>query len=440
MNEALTAAPRDASASPPRAAFTDRLDAEFALLASRRPNVARAFTAWLRAPLGTLLALGIIVGGTAGAMRQDGDQVRFRRAAADMWGTGFFDVFHDGWIQVGPLYVLALGGFAHAVRWFGLSLELTSVAAGAIHGALIMWLACITARRAARASSTARITAQWGVGGLLVVGGLLSNAMVADHPEELVVALLCALAATYVTAGRPGIAALLIILATGVKQWGITCGGVLGAERRIRDVLLFGTVAAVGSVALYAPFLVWGDVQTFSFRWPFPEHTWFEALPLFHGASGWSIRVVQGAASGLAGLAVARSRAGTPLLAILTAISVRLALDPLRLTYYWMAWAAVLAVWAWSTPALRLVRSRLAFSAPTALLTLVDLVPHGVVWHVETVLAVAVPAACLLIERRLLPPTDVESHTRTADGTLMHVPTQRDGLTREMTRGSTRKP
>ncbi|WP_426592041.1 hypothetical protein ACPPVS_09570 [Cellulomonas sp. McL0617] len=385
-------------------------------LESTNPRLAKVLRwTWAR-PMPVLIGIGLVVGVLGGLGRTDGDQVLFRAAGVGMLGPGFLDVFANSWLQIGPVYLLLLGVFTVIVRLLQLPDAAVGVAAAAAHGALVAWLTVSAARRAASATGAWARRAEWVVGLSIVVGGFLYTSQTADHPEELLVGLLVVHAA--VSAGRSRLvqAALLLVLATGVKQWAPTTGGILLAGRRVRDSLVAITVLGVGIAVLYLPFKLWGDMNTFSLQWPFPDHTWLDRVPGMPGSSDWTQRVVQGLAAGIAGVGVAWRRHGSVLVAVIASVAVRLLLDPLRLSYYWVALAAAMLVWLWSSRSPGVARTRWWFTLLLPCLTFAPLVADTWWWHLETLVAVGLPLYCLAVER---------SDRRTAAAS---VPGERDPL------------
>jgi hypothetical protein len=376
-----------------------RAGRELLQLDATNPALARALR-WIWAhPMAVLLVMGLVIGILGGFGRPDGDQVRFRAAGLGMLGPGFLDVFADSWLQIGPVYLLLLGVFTGVARLLQLPDAAVGVGAAAAHGVLVAWLAVSAARRAAESTGAWVRRAQWVVGLSIVVGGFLYTSQTADHPEELIVGLLVVHAA--VSAGRSRLiqAALLLVVATGVKQWAPTAGGILLAGRRLRASAIAIAVLVAGIALLYLPFKLWGDMNTFSLQWPFPKHTWLDRVPGLAGSSDWTQRIVQGVAAGLAGIAVAWRRHGSVLVAVIASVAVRLLLDPLRLSYYWVALAAAVLVWLWSSDAPTVSRTRTWLTVVLLALPFAPLVGRGVWFHFETVLAIGLPVYCLLVER-----------------------------------------
>lgn len=388
--------------SPPQTAPT-RAQREVRRVEEENPRLARTLRAlWVR-PTTVVVVLGLVIGVLGGVGRPEGDQVLFRAAGLSMLGPHFLDVFSDAWLQVGPVYLVLLGLGTALGTVLHLPPAAIGICAAAAHGVLAAWLACLAARRAAEATGAPVRRSQWAVGLTLVVGGFLYNALVADHAEELILGLVLALAAVSAGRGRLVHAAVLLALATGVKQWAPTTGGMLLAGRRVRASALAIAVFVVGVAVLYLPFKLWGDMQTFSIEWPFPDQTWLGRLPGMAGASDWMQRIVQGALAGLVGVAIAWRRYGSALVVVIGSIAVRLLLDPLRLSYYWTALVAVVLVWLWSSQAPDVRRARVALTLALVVLTLAPMVPQGLWWHLETFAAIALPVFCLVAERRARP-------------------------------------
>nr|WP_225224713.1 glycosyltransferase 87 family protein [Cellulomonas sp. JH27-2] len=311
-----------------------------------------------------------------------------------MTSTGFFDVFSDGGLQIGPVYLWCLGIATRFVTALGLPVLATLAAAQA---ALVTWLGISTAGRAARRFGTDVLQAQWAIGLVLVLGGYLAESIGNGHPEEITVGLLLAHAALLAKDRRYVLAGLLVGLSTGVKQWGIFGGGVLGQGRSLRGLLL-GGAAALGLVALlYAPFFIWGDVQTYKHQWGFTSATALGSLEHSLGLSDWGMRFVQGALAGLAGLAIAWWGKASPLVTPIVAIAVRLVLDPMRLTYYSGPLVVLLVLWAWTTPIDLSRRGRLVATCASPMVVLTPYLVSGEpLWWTGTVAlcaAIVVPLA-----------------------------------------------
>lgn len=398
----------------------DRLEArvarETARLAATRPRLQRVLLwIWMH-PAAVLLPLAVLVGGVAGFMRQDGDQVRFRAAGAAMLGPGVLDTFANSWIQVGPVYLAALGAWDRLGGLVGLPAGAIGTSSAALQSLLIGVLALVVAGRAATLASAPVRRTQWIVGTVIVLGGLLNQAMYADHPEELLLGLVAALAAVEVGRGRRGLAALLLGLGAGVKTWTPVGAGVLVHGHRFRAAALSSACLA-GIVALtWGPFFLWGTVSTFDISWILPTGSWYEALAPSALTIGWGFRLVQAGVAGAAGALVALRRHGSVMAPVVVALATRLLIDPIRLSYYWTALAAVLVVWLWTTPTALGRRVRLVVTLALPVLTLQPVLPTGAWWDAGTVICVGVLALCVVAERRPRAATPVPSDESTVLG------------------------
>jgi hypothetical protein len=369
-------------------------------LAATRPRLHRILSRIWMHPAVVLLPLAVVVGGIAGFMRQDGDQVRFRAAGAAMLGPGWLDTFDNSWIQVGPVYLAALGAWDRLGGLVGLPAVAIGTSSAALQGLLIGALALAVAGRAATLGSAPVRRTQWVVGTVIVLGGVLNQAMYADHPEELILGLVAALAAVEVGRGRRGLAALLLGLGTGVKTWTPVAAGVLVHGRRLRAAAVSCAYLAVIVALAWGPFFLWGRVSTFDLSWILPTGSWYESLAPSALTIGWGFRLMQAGVAGVAGALMALRRHGSVLAPVVVALATRLLIDPIRLSYYWTALAAVLVVWLWTTPTALGRRVRLVATLALPVLTLQPVLPTGAWWNAGTVICVVVLVVCVVAERR----------------------------------------
>ncbi|GEL97159.1 glycosyltransferase 87 family protein [Cellulomonas terrae] len=387
------------SGSPAPVSASHRwLRAELDRLDAQHPRVHRAVRAlWLR-PVPFVIVLSVLAEGALGAVISGGDAAWFRDAGVDMVGPGFLDVFSQSGLQIGPLYLLALGLATRVLEALGLPVLFTLAAAQA---AGVAWFALWTARRVAQAVGAAVLPVQWALGLTLALGGFLAEGIGNGHPEEILIGLLLANAALVTSSGRHALAGLLVGLATGVKQWGIIGAGILVHGRRLRGTVVGSLVVAGVVAAVYLPFALGGEMNTFDMAWGIPDSSLLATIAGWTGGSDWTLRLVQGAAAGLVGTAIAWRRRGSPLVAIIGVISTRLLLDPLRLTYYSGPLVAVGVLWMWTSdiPVVRRWRLAVTLCMPAVVLA-PYLLPRPTLWHVGDVLLLLVPVACLVVEAR----------------------------------------
>ena len=385
--------------------LTARLGRELDELAVTRPRLSAAVMATSRRPEAVTIALGVVTAVGFAAVVPGGDAQLFRAAGVGMVGPRFFDVFAAADLQIGPVYLAALGGVARALDLLG-SAPLTRMALAGAQAALVLVLALRLVRRLAHRTGVPDLSARWAVGLLLAVGGFVAEATGNGHPEELMVGLLLAHAALWAAEDRPGLAGLVLGLAGGIKQWAVLGGGALLQGRRRRGVLVAVGVTLVVLAVLYVPFFVFGTVRTYDFRWGFNDGSVLGRLEAQWGLTDWAMRLVQGALAGLAGAWVALRRRHSPLVPVIVAIAVRLLLDPLRLTYYSGPLVALVAAWAWTTSARPVVRWRLPLTVLAPVTVIAPyLVPRDTAWLGGTVLLVLTIVAVLATRDAAVPET-----------------------------------
>lgn len=374
------------------------LERETARLVVDHPALDR-LVRWLWArPAAVLLPLSVVILGSLGAVIPGGDAAWFRETGRSMLGVHLWNVFSQPGLQVGPLYLVALGGTSAAAE--ALRLPLLFTLAG-LQAALVTWLGLYTARRVARDAGAPELPVQWAVGLALVLGGLLAESVGNGHPEEIALGLLLANAARTAKSGQRTSVGLLVGLAAGIKTWGLLGIPVVLIGRRPRDVVFRGLVAGAVVVLCYAPFFAWGEVNTFSFSWGLSNGgSTLAQLGSWFGASDWDLRLIQGAAAVLVGCAVAVRRTGSPLTVVTSVIATRLLLDPLLMSYYPGPLIILVLLWVWTTDATRRSRWRFAVAGAVPVCVLVPyLIPFDVVRSLWTVAMIVVPATMLWIER-----------------------------------------
>jgi hypothetical protein len=375
------------------------LEREKALLVVEHPAVDRLVRwVWAR-PAALLLPLAFVIMGSLGAVIPDGDAGWFREAGRGMLGANFWNVFSQPGLQIGPLYLIALGSAAAAVDAVGLPVLFTLAG---LQAALVAWLGLVTARRFADHTGASKLPAQWAVGLALVLGGLLAESIGNGHPEEIALGLILANAALDAGRGRRSSVGLLVGLAGGLKLWGVLGIPVVLIGRRPRDIWVRGLVTATFVLLCYGPFFLWGEVKTFTFTWGMSNAgSTLAQLGSWLGASDWTLRVIQGAAAILVGCAVAVRRSGSGLAIVICVIATRLLLDPLLMSYYPGPLVVLVLLWAWTDHSTRASRWRFIALAAVPVLVLVPyLIPLEALKGMWTVAMIVVPLAILRTERR----------------------------------------
>lgn len=372
---------------------------EVARTRTEHPRLARVARAVWQRP--ALILGGVAAVSAAGvtAAVHPGDTTYFVSAATGMLGPGFFDVFADPLLQIGPLFLLAVGVVARVAGFVGLAPD---PVVAAVLAAGVAWLTVAVTGAFARDAQRDVRTVQWVVGGTVVAGGLLADGMAIGHPEEIALGLLLAAAVRAAAQGRGVVVGALVGVATGTKLWGLLGAGTALHGRRWRTLLTAAGVAGALVAVQYAPFFLWGDVGTFSFTWVHTDRSSLLPVLAAHlGLTDWGMRLIQGAAATAAGFLVAAYRRASGPAVVVTVISVRLLLDPLRFPYYVGPLVVVLLIWAWTSPCRPgpAVRTALLAVVP-CVVVLPYLVAGPVVTWTWTVVFAVLPVALVLHERR----------------------------------------
>lgn len=375
-------------------------DRELGVLSSHHPRLDAALRRAWAMPLPILPLIAFVVLGSVGAMEPGGDARWFRTAGTAMIGTGFWDVFADPGLQIGPLYLFVLGLATRVLLVLGF--PVLFVLAG-LQAAAVTWLALVMARRLATGHRVDPHPAQWAVGLVLVIGGPLADATLAGHPEEILVGLMLVGAA--LAASRPSGRSVGVWLAAagGVKLWGVL-GAPIVLLGRPSPRGLAGRVVVLGTLTAlcYGSFMVLGTVSTFDFEWTATQWSPPSMLASRLGMEGWALRLVQGGTVGLVGCFVALRRWASPLLLVIVVVATRLALDPLNLTYYRGPLLVLVLLWVWTAPGGPRGWWR---ATATAAIPVLELLPFAAGADLSTgvwfVVLVVVPVVALVRERSM---------------------------------------
>ncbi len=263
-----------------------------------------------------------------------GDLGFFVTAGRTLVSGEWAQAFADPAVQAGPLQLAPLGAADALAGPLGVStLGLLAVALPLAGTAALMAVASLVLRgRAWWLPAT--------VGGAAVVLGLPRSAFVDGHPAQLFVPLLWLVAAHLARSGRALPAGAVVGLSAGLETWGLLGVAALVLAPRRRDVLSGGAVAAAVAAALYLPFLLAGELRMLEYRWTVADGTLASLVLEPGGAFPWELRFLQGAAAVGAGVAVAlvlRRTTHAAWAALAAVVSVRLLLDPLGYSWYWLA-------------------------------------------------------------------------------------------------------
>jgi len=262
-----------------------------------------------------------------------GDLPFFVHSADDLFTGAWADAYADPDLQIGPLQLVLLA-LADAVAG-ALSISTFTLLAFAIP-VFVCGLLLVVLRRLVPDRPGVLVAA----GLAAVVLGIPSSAYVDGHLAQAVVPLLWLLAALYARDGRTLAAGAIVGASAGFEVWGMLGAVVLLLAPRLRDAAA-GVVAQVAvAAALFAPFALAGDVRMFDYHWVVNGDTVLSLFVVPGTAFTWWMRLAQGAAALAVGAALAwplRRTLHAVWLAPLVVVVVRLALDPVRYPWYWLA-------------------------------------------------------------------------------------------------------
>jgi hypothetical protein len=296
-----------------------------------------------------------------------GDLPFFVHAADGLFSHTWADAYASPDLQVGPLQLVLLA-LAEAVAG-SLSVSTFTLLAFAIPagvtGLLLLVLRGLLAARPERRQLVLMLA------GLAAVAlGIPASAYADGHLAQAVVPLLWLLAGLKARDGHVVTAGALVGLSAGFEVWGILGAVVFLSAPQLRDALGGLLVAGVVAVGLFAPFLLYGDFRMLDYHWVVNGDTMLGLLVEPGTAFTWWMRMVQGGTAVAVGAALAwplRRTAHALWLSPLAVVVVRLALDPVRYPWYWLAVEVLVLVGAvdvlTSDSVRRLRRARLSPSA-----------------------------------------------------------------------------
>jgi hypothetical protein len=266
-----------------------------------------------------------------------GDLPFFVHAADDLFSSRWADAYASPDLQVGPLQLLILAladALARALSISTFTLLAFAIPVG-ITGLLLLVLRGLLADRPER-----RPLVLLGAGLAAVALGIPASAYVDGHLAQAVVPLLWLLAGLKARDGQALTAGALIGLSAGFEVWGVLGAVVLMLSPGLRDAFAGLVVAALVAVALFVPFLVFGEFRMLDYHWVVNGDTLLSVVVEPRTAFTWWMRLAQGATALAIGAALAwplRRSTHALWLAPLAVVVVRLALDPVRYPWYWLA-------------------------------------------------------------------------------------------------------
>ena len=254
-----------------------------------------------------------------------GDLPFFVHTAHKLFTQDWANAFADPNVQVGPLQLLVfrvgdLAGVLALLVQLGVA-ALLWVATGRLLAGRDPWI-------------------RFGVCVAAIALGLTYGAYQDGHPAQVVVPLLWVLAGCDAREGRTGRAGVLVGLSAGFEVWGLLGAVVFVLAPRARAALVGLATEAGAAAALFLPFVLAGEFRMFDYHWQVNGDTLL-GLVVHPGTDfTWSMRLMQGLAALTAGAGVAwvlRRTSHAVWLAPLAVVGVRMALDPVRYPWYWLA-------------------------------------------------------------------------------------------------------
>jgi hypothetical protein len=319
---------------------------DLAASGDRHPRIRAGFQLFVRYRLWIIGAVALTVAILDGRGAFDvHDPVLFVNAGKKLFTGDALNAFADRTVQEGPLALLIWG-------LIGYLSDLLNVGARMVASVLlqvgftfaVVWLIRSSFAERDRPSADLELFA----GLLVVLGGLSWTVLSTGHLAEGFIPLLWFQAAREARHGRLERAGLLIALSGGLKLWGVLgvpillLGPVLDWRKLMRGVAIAAGVIAF----LYAPFALFGDFNTFDYRWDIASTSVVHKLFSDSATFSWAMRVTQSVVVVVVGGALAlfiRGRQRADWTVPIGIVAVKLLLDPIVFSYYSLT-LAVLAL------------------------------------------------------------------------------------------------
>jgi len=254
-----------------------------------------------------------------------GDLPFFVHASEKLFSADLANLFANPDVQIGPLQLLLfrLGDVA------GVLPLLVQVGVAAL-----LWFVV------GRLLTGRDPRAQLMVGLAAVALGLTYGAYQDGHPAQVLVPLVWVLAGLEARKGRTLWAGALVGLSAGFELWGLLGAVIFVVAPRVRPALAGLVTEAVVAAGLFLPFVIAGEFHMFDYRWQVNGDTLLSLIVEPGTRFTWAMRVLQGTLALGAGVGLAwplRRTLHAVWLAPLGTVAVRLALDPVRYPWYWLA-------------------------------------------------------------------------------------------------------
>lgn len=254
-----------------------------------------------------------------------GDLPFFIHTSRKLFTADWSHIYANPDVQIGPLQLLLfrVGDLA------GILALLVQVGVAAL-----IWV--VAGRLLAGRDSCARFLVAFAALAL----GLTYGAYQDGHPAQVIVPLLWVLAGLEAREGRTVSAGVLVGLSAGCEVWGVLGAVVFVLAPRLRATLVGLVTEVVVAAALFLPFVIAGEFRMFQYHWRVNGDTLLSLVVDPGTRFTWAMRFLQGTLALAVGAGLAwplRRTLHAVWLAPLGAVAVRLALDPVRYPWYWLA-------------------------------------------------------------------------------------------------------
>ena len=282
-----------------------------------------------------LFALVVAVGTAALTVGADtGDLPFFVHAADDLFTRDWAQAYANPDLQIGPVQ-LALLAVADAVAR-ALSISTFTLLAFAVPLGVTALFLFVLRRLLPERQPLLLLTA----GVVFAALGLPAAAYMDGHLAQAVVPLLWILAGLKARDGEVAAAGALVGLSAGFELWGMLGVIVLLLAPRLRGAAAGAVVQVAVVAALFLPFALAGELRMFDYHWVVTGDTLLSLLVEPGTDFTWWMRLAQGGTALAVGAALTwplRRTLHAVWLGPLAVVAVRLALDPVRYSWYWLA-------------------------------------------------------------------------------------------------------
>lgn len=258
----------------------------------------------------------------------------FAQAGEQMFSSGWADTFSDASVQEGPPLILiyAICGWIAEAAGLDLKLVLSVVVQVTFTVGIMLTVRALYSVMDRRSGSVEAY-----IGCFAAAGFLAWSTFGSGHFAEGFIPLMWVAAAIESHRGRPLRAGIWLGLAASLKIWGILGIPVLLLSRDVRAVLKGGAVSVGLLQASWAPFFIFGTVNTFKYEWTVQVTSFARLTYEIGDPVTWGMRLHQGAVSVATGVLcylIAGRRWIALWLVPFGIVAMRLVLDPTIYFYY----------------------------------------------------------------------------------------------------------